>query len=75
MRPKITIENILAKRRKEQKFLKQWIKTIGLDQVKEISVTISSKGEYKVVNILRKDGLRTVLMIPNEAIPREKETS
>jgi hypothetical protein len=69
------ISDILGRNGKKKKFLKQWIELIGLNQVKDISITVSPIGEYKVVNILRKDGLRTLILIPNEALPREKETS
>jgi uncharacterized protein (DUF2384 family) len=75
VRTALKITDILGKKAKKKAFLKQWIKIIGLDQIKEISVTISPIGEYKVVKILREDGLITLLTIPNEAIPREKETS
>jgi hypothetical protein len=75
MRPRIKISDILGKIGKEKKFLKQWIEIIGLNQVENIFVTISPIGNYKVVTILRKDGLKSLLLIPNEAISREKETS
>jgi hypothetical protein len=58
---------------KDRKILNQWIEVIGLNQVKEVSVTLSPIGNYKVLNILRKDGLRTIILIPNEAMKAMKE--
>ena len=65
---KIKIRDIIGKTLKDRKVLNQWIDVIGLNQVKDISVTLSPIGNYKVVNILREDGLRTIILISNEAM-------
>lgn len=66
------ISDILGRNGKKKKFLNQWIELIGLNQVEDISITVSPIGEYKVINILRKDGLRTLILIPNDAIPQRE---